>query len=119
MSLLCSSRVYAYAFLFCVFISALLLNQGLRNITISSLITIYVPLPNIVRSNEYSLSNEQMEVREALIKKNIMEFSIIGLTPPFGHNYGKIFPFIPFNVSLCLESGKNHGVEKISFRPSV
>ena len=62
MSLGYISRGYVYVFVFSCFILTLLLSERLRDVTIHSLITIYIPIPNISLNKEISLSDEQMEV---------------------------------------------------------
>ena len=56
------SRVYVYVFVFSCFILTLLLSERFRDVTIHSLITIYIPIPNISLNKEILLSDEQMEV---------------------------------------------------------
>ena len=62
MSLGYISRVYVYVFIFSCCILTLLLSESLRDVTIHSLITIYIPILKNSSTREISLSDEQMEV---------------------------------------------------------
>ena len=77
MSLGYISRVYVYVFVFSCCILTLLLSESLRDVTIHSLITIYIPILNNSSSREISLSDEQMEVIWiiSIISTSIIEFS--------------------------------------------
>ena len=71
------SRVYVYVFVFSCCILTLLLSESLRDVTIHSLITIYIPILKNSSTREISLSDEQMEVIWiiSIISTSKIEFS--------------------------------------------